>query len=424
MELRTCEFCGTEYGLDQQSCPACGRGEHQQPQPEKQKRRLASSGGGARVAKKKEQKKSSRLGWGIACIVLGAAVLVGIGYFFSIMSFFEPGFDFNAIPTLIQQGEVPEEDLSVRPRPEEEPEQEPEEVPEEAQPAAPVVDPNSKACTGLTISQSAVTMDEQGGRIFLTAVARPSSCEDEIIFRSTDESVVTVTENGMITAVAPGVADIIVSCGTITQVCTITCDFEVVSEEEEPKEQEPEEQEPEDQKPDEQEPEEDNAPALDKTDFTLFYPGEKTKLVVNNAPEGAAVSYVSSNTKVVTVDANGNVTAEGDGDATITVTVGDVQLTCIARCRLDSSAEGGVTGSFTGPFKLSHEDVTLFSSGETFQLSLIDANGKAVTNLTWTATNGCVTISGSTIKAAATGQTTVSCVYDGTTYKCIVRCNF
>ena len=62
MELRTCEFCGTEYGLNEQKCPICGRGgsRETEEQPEKQKRRLASSGGGARVAGKK-QKKQKRI---------------------------------------------------------------------------------------------------------------------------------------------------------------------------------------------------------------------------------------------------------------------------------------------------------------------------------------------------------------------------
>jgi len=417
MELKTCEFCGTEYGFDQQKCPICGRGEGREAdeQPEKPKHRLASAGGGARVAGK-GQKKQNKLGWGIACIVLGAAVLAGIVYFFSLMDFFDPDFDFNAIPTLIESGNEVKEDVTVQPRPEKEPE--PEQIPEEA-PQEPEVDVNSKACTGLTISQSAVTLDEQGGKIFLTAVARPSDCENPIEFASSDPSVATVTENGMITAVGPGEANIIVTCGTVVQQCTITCAFEVEPEEDQPEDTDPEED------PDEQKPEGETAgPELDKVDFTLFYPGEKTKLEVRNAPEGAAITYVSGNTEVVTVDNSGNVTAVGDGDTTITVTVGDVKLTCEARCRMDSTTEGGSTGSYTGPFKLSHEDVTLFSTGESFTLTLVDSTGKTVSNVGWAASNGCVSISGNTIKAAATGQTTVSCVYEGTTYKCIVRCSF
>ena len=32
MELRTCKFCGTEYTMDEDKCPGCGRGEENQEQ--------------------------------------------------------------------------------------------------------------------------------------------------------------------------------------------------------------------------------------------------------------------------------------------------------------------------------------------------------------------------------------------------------
>ena len=117
-------------------------------------------------------------------------------------------------------------------------------------------------------------------------------------------------------------------------------------------------------------------------------------------------------------------TAVGDGTATITVTVGDVKLTCIARCKLNSSTESGASGDYTGPFSLSHTDVTLSYSGESFTLTLKDSAGKTVSGVGWFASNGAVTISGNSIKAVSSGTATVSCVYNGTTYSCIVRCSF
>ena len=149
----------------------------------------------------------------------------------------------------------------------------------------------------------------------------------------------------MITAIGPGTADVVVSCGTLTKTCSIVCEFEVEEPEPEPE-----------QEPEPTEPEQTAAPALNLEDFTLFYPGEKAALTVSNVPDGAKVSYVSSNAAVVTVDDRGNVTAVGDGTATITVTVGDVKLTCIARCQLNSSTESGAFGEYTGPFSLSHTD--------------------------------------------------------------------
>lgn len=407
MERRTCEYCGSEYLSTEPKCPVCGGGSTKEDSaaPVAPKHRLASKSG-VRAAGKSDSTKP----WGLISAILGVLVLAGIVLFFIQMDFFrEGGFDFNAIPTNIQQTSPAEDALDQTlqtPLPEEDilP-QEPEDEP--------VSDPN--ACTGLTISRESLILDEAGGKVFLTAVARPTSCTDPIVFVSSDESVVTVTDSGMITAIAPGEAEISVTCGSITKTCLVQCQFTADDPEEVPDEPEDEPDDPSEETP---------TPTLSSEDFTLFYPGEETILSVNNVPAGASVTYASSNSKVVTVDANGTVTAMGDGDATITVTVGDVTLTCAARCRLDSSAEGGVSGSYTGPFHLSHEDVTLFSTGEVFTISLLDSTGKAVANIGWSASNGAVSISGSQIKAVTAGQTTVSCVYDGTTYSCIVRCTF
>ena len=361
------------------------------------------------LAKKAREDKVPKGMWIAICTVLGAAVLIGLVYFLYIMGLFG-NFTLNKeaddLPEYNYENQIPQTPVEEVPAEEETPaEEEPvEEEPEEG------------ACTGLTISKTEVAMDEAGGKIFLTAVARPSDCIYPIEFASSDESVATVNENGMITAVGPGVAQIIVTCGDKTEICVVRCEFEA-SVEEEP-EEEPEEQ------PEPEEAEPVTPPTLDKTDFTLFYPGEETTLTVQNAPEGAAISYVSSNAAVVTVTNNGTVTAVGDGDATITVTVGETKLTCIARCRMETTTEGGSTGAYTGPFTLSHTDVTLFSSGESFTIALMDSTGKTVSGVGWFASNGSVSISGSTIKAVSGGQATVSCVYNGKTYSCIVRCGF
>lgn len=412
MQRRTCEYCGTEYLASEPKCPVCGGGSIQEeagtaPAP---KRRLASKAG-ARTAAGDQ----SPAPWGIISAIAGVLVLAGIVLFFVQMDFFrEGGFDFNAIPThLSQQESSPYEDALDNAQLQSPAEED--EVPEELPEEEPQADPN--ACTDLTISRESLVMDEAGGKVFLTAVARPTSCQEPIVFTSSDEDVVTVSDSGMITAIGPGEAEILVTCGTITKICTVSCTFEAepVEEEEPDPEEDPEANSPE-------EPE--VAPTLSKDDFTLFYPGEEYTLTVNNAPENAAISYVSSNSSVVTVDQSGKVIAKGDGDATITVTVGDVVLTCAARCRLDSSAEGGTSGSYTGPFTISHKDVTLFSVGETFTLTLQDSTGKTVSGISWSASNGAVSISGNQIKAVTAGQVTVKCVYNGETYSCIVRCTF
>lgn len=408
MELKTCEFCGTEYDESQGKCPLCGKTAEAAAAAaaaEKPRTRLASSKDGARVAPKGKKAKGgkpvNRGPWMAACIVLGVLVLVGLGAFLYVMGVFgnfTMDTEEETVISNVEETVQPEVEIQV-----EEPVQEEEEA-------------TDGACTGLTISPTQVILKEADDKVFLTALAQPLDCVEPIIYESTDEEIITVNENGMITAVGPGEAMIVVSCGEVFVTCQVLCDFEIVEEPEEEEPQPEEEEEPEEEEPT-------VPPTLNTEDFTLFYPGEEAYLTVNDAPEGAAISYVSSNASVVTVTNEGKVTAVGDGDATITVTVGDVKLTCIARCRLDSTTEGGNTGAYTGPFSLTSTDVTLFSSGESFTLNLLDANGNKV-NVGWFASNNCVSIAGNTIKAVSSGQCTVSCVYNGVTYSCIVRCGF
>ena len=374
----------------------------------------------------RKQKKPSRIPmwlWAVICAVLGLAVVAGIVVFFVKMDYFREGFDLNAIPTNITQPvdtqDEPEEDQQ-------------EDTTEEQIEEEPVTD--KKICTGLALSQEQVTMDEEGERIFLTAAVTPEDCDDEILYTSTDETVVTVSESGIITAVGPGEAQIIISCGTFSEVCEVTCTF---GEEEKPEEetQEQTEETTEDSQTEEETTQTETqqeqpvvAPAaLSTEDFTLFYPGEETYLSVKNVPEGAAVSYVSSNAGVVTVTNDGKVTAVGNGQATITVTVGETTLTCIARCNFDSTTEGGAPAkpAYTGPFALNYTDITFQFVGEVLNLKLTDSTGAVVTGLSWVTANGSVcTVSDGKVTALGSGYTTVSTTYNGTTYSCIIRTSF
>lgn len=412
MKFRTCDYCGTEYDAKQSRCPRCGSTFSDGTSVEK--RMHAVSSGGARVAQKKEKnpERIPRWLWTVICCVLGLAVLIGVIAFILGMGYFEEGFDLNAIPTNMEQADVPVED-EIYPDPLEQKEN--------------IMETEEEgSCTGLELSQDEIILEKENARVFLTAVPSPAECVDEVVFSSADEEIVSVDEKGVVTAIAPGETSIIVTCGEITSVCRVVCDFEVeVAEEEiiEEEEDETEEVQP------EEEPEETPAPTVSPDDFTLFYPGEEAYLTVKNVPDGASVSCVSSNAGVVTVTEKGKVTAVGNGQATITITVGDVTLTSIARCNLNSTTEGGDTTtaeqSYTGPFALNYTDVTFQFAGEKLTLKLTDAEGKTVSGLNWVTSNGAVcTVSGGTVTALGRGEAKVSTTYNGTTYTCIIRTAF
>lgn len=410
MKLKTCEYCGTEYSGDLAQCPLCGKSAG--PRRENAK-------GGSRLASRREkpgkeelrrdEERVPRWMWAIICTVLALAVLVGALYFVYIMGFF----DRKAKP---QQPDPSQNVQEQGPSEEQPPEPEVPELPDEP------ADPSQIRCTSLTLSQTAVVMDEEGGRIFLTAVALPTDCTEEIVFTSSDESVVTVDQSGMLTAIAPGEAEIVVTCGSKTKTCSVLCEFEpsapqvpdepaVPVEPEQPAEPEPEKE-----------------PTLSSEDFTLFHPGEQTTLKVKDAPEGASITYTSSDPSVATVTDSGLVTAVGSGNSTITVMVGDKKLTCIARCNLGDSTENnnGSTPEVSGTYTISHSDVTLFHADERFTITLFNDQGTEIVGESWSSSDSsvCTVNADGRVIAVGKGTATITTTYGGKTYECIVRCNF
>lgn len=386
MKLRTCACCGTEYDRTLSRCPHCGE---------------------APAEKEKKDERIPRWMWAVICAVLGLAVVIGFAYFLYSMDYLGLRAEEPAPPPVIEEPVVEE--------------------------------PDPDACTDLTLSRNKLVMEEEGGRVFLNVMPEPKGCSDQIFYSSANETVATVSASGMITAVAEGQTDIFVTCGDVVKVCAVVCDFpEPELPEAEPEAEPEEETETPEQQPEElpeEEPEVQPEPetplemSLSSEDFTLFYPGEETTLKVKNAPEGAVISYVSSDPTVATVSENGLVTAVGSGTADITVTVGGQTLTCIARCNMEATTENneGADGQpAAGNYTISSEDVTLFRAGEVFYLSLSDEAGDKANGVSWVSADASVcTVNGNgQVTAVGKGTTTVTTTYGGKTYNCIVRCSF
>ena len=94
-------------------------------------------------------------------------------------------------------------------------------------------------------------------------------------------------------------------------------------------------------------------------------------------------------------------------------------MTCIVRCNFDD----GVAES--GDCTISNSDVTMGVKGETFQISLRDANGNKITGLLWVSSDLSIcSVDGTgVVKAEGSGTAYVSTTYNGISYQCIVRCN-
>ncbi len=77
------------------------------------------------------------------------------------------------------------------------------------------------AATGITLDAETKSMTA-GDKVKLTATVTPEDSTDIVAWKSSDETVATVDENGNVTAKAAGTAKITASIGEFTATCTIT----------------------------------------------------------------------------------------------------------------------------------------------------------------------------------------------------------
>ena len=223
------------------------------------------------------------------CVILGLTVLMGAAFAFYQLSWF-PKFLGPSEPVSMQEQEAevqPEQPAQEEPAPAapterqymNEEDYQPEEAEEE--PEAVI------ACEGLTLATSSITFDEPERFYNITVQKLPETCNEDVTFSSSDETIATVNQQGKVVAVNGGTAVITATCGSQTATCLVTCDF--IAEEEQTSS------------------EEELAPALNSTDMTLFYPGEQAPLIVNNLPDGAQVTFTSENASVATVTSSGTI---------------------------------------------------------------------------------------------------------------------
>ena len=448
MELKTCEYCGTAYDARLRQCPLCGRAAAGQtgsaepertaaapekaaqsaPAPERPApgRRLRQEPGAPKAARgyagkrlrtgaaSKPSDVQSTAGaspyaipkWTmiVLCVILGAAVLGGALLAFSRLGW-SPLYREATLEAPVQAAEPaqPEQEPATVQQPAESAQPDEnrymnEEDQKHDQTPEPEQNESSVICTSLTLSAPTVTFEEAGRFFNITFTRTPADCTEPVAFSSSDETVATVSEQGKIIAVNAGSAVITAQCGEQTAQCLVTCDFAYVgtgAAEGDPAEL-----------------------ALNKDDLTFMNAGEQYTLSVTGAPDGAKITWQSSDESIVTVSENGVLTAKGKGTATVKAAVDDSELTCIVRCNFeDRSGEGECT--------ISNSDVTMGVKGETFQISLRDADGNKITGLLWVSSDLSVcSVDGTgVVKAEGNGTAYVSTTYNGVTYQCIVRCN-
>ena len=154
------------------------------------------------------------------------------------------------------------------------------------------------AVSGVSLNKSSFSLDV-GGMENLDATITPSAATNQnVTWSSNNTSVATVSESGVVTAVAPGKATITVKTqdGNKTATCAVTVNTIQVT-----------------------------GVSMNKSSTSLDIGGTET-LYANISPANATnknVTWSSSNTSVATVSSDGTVIAVARGTATITVKTAD-----------------------------------------------------------------------------------------------------
>lgn len=151
----------------------------------------------------------------------------------------------------------------------------------------------------VTLDKSSASL-VQWETLALTATVTPAG--EDVIWSSTNTGVATVNENGVVTAIGEGECDIYVTLASNPAVyawCHITVSYPEIT-------------------------------LLLSEGSLEMNVGDEQALTITITPDntGLTPTWLSSNTSVATVDANGKVTAVGEGECDITATVLDQTATC------------------------------------------------------------------------------------------------
>ena len=201
-------------------------------------------------------------------------------------------------------------------------------------------DPNYDpyALTGITMNQSTATLLVDG-TVSLSVGYVPSTAKttEKTQWTSSDASVATVSESGLVTAKKVGTATIAATVGTFTATCKVAVS----------------------------EPVSINGIVISSDSLTITA-GAKDVLTAAVTPasttEEYEITWASSDKSVATVDSNGNVTAVAEGTATITATATSATGSYKATCKVTVEKGAALpTGDMVHNFTTDGESSTFYN---------------------------------------------------------------
>jgi len=412
-----CNLCGTSYPENAAQCPICGYARSAEVPSTRSGEGTYTYVKGGRFSKANVKKRNQtahasldntalsdrkRSGYGrksptgliVLVIILLLAIVAVAGYialrFFLPNDFIYEGLNNLKLPSAATEQDVsptdPVEDIETGPIEEVEPD---------------------LSCTAVSFIESDINFDAIGAQVQLAVQLEPTNTTDNVVYSSSDESIATISNTGLVTSVSEGTAVITVVCGEVSADCIVICT--VPTEEEDTVEL-----------------------TLNRKEITFDIEGQSWLLYDGEIPV-ADIVWTSDDDTVATIS-DGKVVAVGNGDTTVHGAYDGVTASCVIHCKLDeeSSSEAGNISEAGGETKRTYklynptgyaDDVTIKVDGK-FTLMLVDEDKNEITDAEWSVENKKIcSYKDGIVKGLKSGTTEVTATYEGTTYKCIVRVN-
>ncbi len=314
-EVVRCPYCGEDYSVTYKRCPFCDGKPAPESSFEDDPPAEGRRSGGKRLVSNTRGGGYGGGGWGPLRIV-GTVVSLGliVAAVWIVVSVVSPlvnrGSSLNSdqpsSPPVTSSSAAPtgSPDSSASPAPTGgvEPTRSPE-------PSGTI--PASQTATSFTLNRKDFTLSQAGEVWNLGPAFLPAGSTGTLTWSSSKPEVATVSDSGIVTAVAPGVATITATmAGGYTQECIVRCTWTGASS-----------------------GDSGSAAATltpSHSDVTLYKAGESFRFRVSGTDSTPVWS--TSNSGVASVDGSGTVTAVSKGTCNVTATVDGQTFTCIVRC--------------------------------------------------------------------------------------------
>ena len=189
-----------------------------------------------------------------------------------------------------------------------------------------VEEPKNIPCTNITLNETSLNFTNLSSQT-LTATLTPSNTTDTLVWSSSENTIASVSNTGIVTPISNGNCTITATCGSKSAICNITVNIQTSDGNT-------------------------NTLTLEPSNITLTQISETSNLVLrynNEIISNYLAGWTSSNDAVVYVDSMGTVMALTDGDAVITASYNGLLATCSINVNINNRGNTDSNTVYTNP---------------------------------------------------------------------------